>query len=108
MNALGWINIALAVIAIGATTASGLLARQVRRLKEGSGDDVDPMSFLRRAQAVETQMVKVRNRAEAARRAGDVEGLEAALAEADLLVASVADIRLEQIACQERGWKTAP
>jgi hypothetical protein len=67
--------------------------------------DIDPMSFVRRAEAVGVRMSEVHDRCNRAVDRGDLEAAEAARVEAELLVANLREIRLEQLEAENNGYR---
>lgn len=65
---------------------------------------IDPVSFLRRSEAVTVRMSEVMERANEAEEREDLEALRACSAEAQLLVQNIRDIRLEQLEAEENGY----
>lgn len=68
----------------------------------------DPLEFLYRAQAVQTQMGLVSARAQSAADAGDLEGVHAARREAEFLHEQMVGIRQEQLAAMMPKPRPAP
>ncbi len=93
--------------------------RFFRRKRKSGYEDVDPLEFVRRAEAMQLRhdevIAKVRRLSESATKAiaeGDPPRAERAIArmddlkaESDLILTNIRNLRLEQIACQEAGWK---
>lgn len=68
-------------------------------------EEIDPMSFLRRAQAIQTRLGSTMARAERYARGSDIEGLEAAEEEAEFLGEQMRNLRLEQLVAEELGYR---
>lgn len=68
-------------------------------------EDVDPFEFTRRAEGIQIRFDRCRDRAEKAAADGDMEALEAASAESELLLDNMRELRLEQLTVKQRGWK---
>lgn len=90
----------VAAVALGFCGGVLWTLRKAEKVAE-KPEEVDPWSFVRRAEAIQTQMGKVSRRAERAAKEGDLEALRACERESALLTDRMADIRLEQIAWQE-------
>lgn len=68
-------------------------------------EEIDPMSFLRRAQAIQTRLGSVMTQARRAARDRDIEGLDAAALEGEFLLEQMRNLRLEQLAAEELGYR---
>jgi len=66
---------------------------------------IDPLSFLLRAQAVQLRMEGVEERARRAAAEGNLEAVEAASREHELLLDNVREIRLEQLEAQANDYR---
>lgn len=99
MTYLGVAALALSMFCCGVLVA-GRIYRM--RGRDKLWEDVDPMSFVRRAEAM-----AIRHKAiiEEVKSCTDGEKLSALEAESQLILDNTRELRLEQMECQENGWR---
>lgn len=74
-------------------------------LRREKFEKIDPMEFVFRAEAIQTRLAQVLTRAKRYERSHDIEGLEAARDEAELLLDNMRELRLEQLAAVTDGYR---
>jgi hypothetical protein len=91
------------LLGIGMFYAGYLAAREVHRaIRRRSGwEDVDPFEFMRRSEAMAIRHNQITEEAKTA----SGEKLDALEAESVLILNNIRELRLEQMECQENGWR---
>jgi hypothetical protein len=101
MFAIGLVVFGLSAFCCGVLVAGRLYRAAGKR--NSQWEDVDPMSFARRAEAAHMRHREIIEESKKAE--GDPEKFAALEAESELILKNVRDIRLEQMECQEHGWR---
>lgn len=101
MLVIGLVSLALSSFCCGLLVAGRLYRAAGKR--RSKWEEVDPMSFARRAEIAHLRHKEVIEESQKA--IGDPEKFAALEAESELILKNVRDIRIEQMECQENGWR---
>jgi hypothetical protein len=105
--ALLFILLLVANFAVGFACGCWYIVHWRQKQLEQRGEEIDPLDFLRRAEAIQLRMSEVRSRCDRAAIDGDVDTMNACVREADLLLDNLRQLRLEQIAAEGNGYRGA-